>query len=206
MARLGRELATTQLGEQARKRRLQIATWVAREVLPHEAGIRAWLARSRLSREDIDELIQESYCRLAMLDSVDHIGSPRAYFFSIARNLLLRRLRRGKIVSFETIAEIDSHCDEDALSPERQMMAKRDYARVLDMVAALPERCRRVIELRKIQGWSQKKIAEHLGTSEKAVEKQIWVGVRAIRDAWSRAERQAEHDLTELGLREERRR
>ena len=166
-----------------------LAAWVAREIMPHEAHIRAWFSRARLSPEDVDDLMQEAYCRIAMLDAVDHISSPHAYFFSVARNLLLRRLRRQQIVPFEAISEIESYRDEDMPSPEEQTSSRMAYERVMALIANLPERCRRVVELRKIEGWSQKQIAEHLGMTEKAVEKQIWAGVRAVREAWALAER-----------------
>jgi DNA-directed RNA polymerase specialized sigma24 family protein len=162
----GEEATDREAKAQLAHRRL-LAGWVAREIMPHEARIRAWFGRARLSPEDVDDLMQEAYCRIAMLDAVDHITSPHAYFFSVARNLLLRRLRRQQIVPLEAISEIESYRDEDTPSPER---------------------CRRVIELRKIEGWSQKQIAEHLGITEKAVEKQVWAGVRAVRQAWALAE------------------
>ena len=160
---------------------------MAREVIPHEARVRSWLGRSRVSPEDVDELIQESYCRLAMLETVEHIDCPDAYFFSIVRNLLLRRLKRQRVVPLETVAEIDAYID-DRPSPEQLAAGRLDYARMLGFMAALPERCRQVLQLRKIDGWSQKQIAAHLGTTEKAVEKQVWLGVKAIRAAWSQAE------------------
>lgn len=153
------------------------------EILPHEARIRTWLRRSRLSSDDVDEIVQEAYCRIAMLESVDHITVPDAYFFSIVRNLLLRRLKRQRIVPFETIAEIESFQD-DRPSPEQVIGSKLAYEKVLALIADLPERCRHIVQLRKIEGWSQREIAEHLGTTEKAVEKQIWIGIRAVREAW----------------------
>lgn len=157
--------------------------------MPHEAHVRAWLGRARASTEDIDELIQEAYCRIAMLDTVEHIDNPHAYFFSIARNLLLRRLKRQQIVPFTAISEIEHFRDENSVSPEDQVGSRMALDRVLALIAGLPERCRRIVELRKIEGWSQKDIAVHFGISEKAVEKQIWVGVRAVREAWREAER-----------------
>jgi RNA polymerase sigma factor (sigma-70 family) len=172
-----------------------IASWVASEIMPHEAHIRARFLRARLSPEDVDDLMQEAYCRIAMLDTIEHITSPQAYFFSVARNLLLRRLRRQQIVPFEAIGEIEIYRDEDTPSPEEQVCSRMAYERVMALIATLPERCRRIVELRKIEGWSQKKIAEHLGMTEKAVEKQVWVGVRAVREAWALAERQADDRL-----------
>lgn len=140
-------------------------------------------------------MIQEAYCRIAMLTAIDHIDAPSAYFFSIVRNLLLRRLKRQRIVSFEAIAEIEAYRDDATPSPEEQTGSHLAYERVRALIAALPERCRRIVELRKIEGWSHREIAGHLGMTEKAVEKQIWVGVRAVREAWHTAERRAGQQL-----------
>jgi RNA polymerase sigma factor (sigma-70 family) len=170
------------------EQRRRIARWVATMVLPHEALVRGRLRRSHVSPEDIDDVIQEAYCRLAMLEGFDHIESPPAYFFSVARNLLIRRLKQQRLVPLAAIAEIDGLSDERP-SPERETSGKLAYAKASAMIATLPERCAEILRLRKIEGWSQKRIAEHLGMTEKAVEKQLWVGVRFIRDAWSRAER-----------------
>lgn len=186
------------------ERRRRIAAWVAREVIAHEAPVRAWLARSRVSEEDIEELVQEAYCRLSMLDSVDHIDRADAYFFSIVRNLLVRRLRRQRVVPIDAIAEIESCSDDRQPSPEQEAGARRDYARMLDFMAALPERCRSIVMLRKIEGWSQKEIAAHFDMTEKAVEKQVWVGVKAIQRAWSEADRESRERL--LAFENERRR
>ncbi len=160
------------------------ATWVARSVLPHEAGVRAWLRRAHVSDAEADDLVQEAYCRLSALDAVDHITQPGAYFFSMVRNLLVRRLRQMPVVQFETIAEIEAVVDP-AAGPEREVGARIDYARLHAMMAALPERTRRAIELRRIEGLSQREIAAELGVSEGTVENLVHRGVRAIVQSWS---------------------
>lgn len=161
-----------------------MAAWVAQNVIPHEAAVRAWLARSRVTREDIDELIQDAYCRLAMLDAVEHISRPDAYFFSIVRNLLVRRLKRARVVPIEALAEIEAYSIDDSPSPERQAAARLDYQRVMSLIAGLPERCREMVMLRKIEGLSQRAIATRLGVTEAVVEKQVWQGIRAVQAAW----------------------
>jgi len=165
--------------------------WVATNVIPHEAAVRGWLTRSRVRAEDIEELIQDAYCRLAMLDRVDHIERANAYFFSTVRNLLMRRLKRERIVSIETIAEIDSYIDLQP-TPEEQAASRLDFARLTVFLDTLPERCATVVRLRKIEGWSQKEIAAELGITEKAVEKQVWLGVKAIQAEWRRADSEAD--------------
>lgn len=153
--------------------------WVADHVMPHEARVRAWLGRARVAREDVDDLIQESYCCLAALDSVDHIDRPDAYFFSTARNLLVRKLRRAAVVPIVTIAEIESF-DDGRPSPEREVAGRRDYDRVLALIGRLPDPCRRVVEMRRLEGRPQREIAHALGISEGMVEWHVHNGVKTV--------------------------
>ena len=83
-----------------------IMEWVGREILPHEGQCRAWLRRT-LDPDDLEDVIQEAYCRIAELADVGHIKNGKAYFFTTARMIVLERLRRARIVRIETIAEID---------------------------------------------------------------------------------------------------
>lgn len=154
--------------------------------------MRAWLSRSRAAPDDIDELVQEAYCRLAMLDSVEHIGRPDAYFFSIVRNLYVRRLKRARVVPIEAIAAIESHSADDAPSPEREAGSRLEVERVLGLIARLPDRCRQIVQMRRIEGLSQKEIASRLGVTEKVVEKQVWQGIRAVQALWQAADAEAE--------------
>ena len=160
--------------------------------MPCEPAVRAWLIRSRARPEDVDELIQEAYCRIAMLDDVEHIGRADAYFFSIVRNLYVRRLKRARVVPFETIAAIESHSADDAPSPEREAGGRLEAERVLGLIARLPERCRKIVQMRRIEGLSQKEIASRLGVTEKVVEKQVWQGIRAVQALWREAGAEAE--------------
>lgn len=178
---------------EARKRR---AVWVSLRVLPHEPRARAWLRRMRVVETDADEVIQEAYCRLATLDAVDHIENPGAYFLSVIRNLLGRRLRSAKVVPLESIAEIEAA--DPALDPEHQAAASQMRGRLHLLIDELPERCARILKLRKLQGYSQREIAEMLGISESIVENQVQLGVRSLTRAWSRAAAEASDRLSEF--------
>jgi RNA polymerase sigma factor (sigma-70 family) len=153
---------------------------VVAEIMPHEAGVRAWLARSMISPDDIDDLIQEAYCRLAALDRIDHIRRPDGYFFQTVKNLIMEQLRRVRVVRIEVAAEIDDHLRDDRPSLEDEAGARSELSRVQALVAALPERCRRIFEMRKIEGLSQREIAIRLGVSESVVENEGARGLRLI--------------------------
>jgi len=163
-----------------------IIKWVGSQILPHEADVRAWLRRAKLVNEDIEDILQESYCRMAALISVDHILSPRGYFFTVAKNIALLRLRRSRIVRIESVDEIDRlEIMSDAPSPEQIAVGRAELARVHRLIADLPARCRRIFEMRKIQGLPQKEIARVMGLSETIVENESAKGLRLIIRAMS---------------------
>lgn len=166
-----------------------ILDWVACEVLPHEGRVRAWLGRALVDPSDVDDVIQEAYCRLSELGSVAHIRHGGAYFFTTARSIVLQRLRRERTVSIEVAREPqmieEFHADDP--SPERVVGARRELERVLRLIDELPQHYQRVIELRRIQGLSQKETARILGVTENVVENHSVRGLRMILRALSRS-------------------
>lgn len=168
--------------------RAEIVAFVGGHILPHEADVRAWLRRSGSSPEDVDDVVQEAYCRLAALDGVAHIVSGRAYFFRIARNIAIEKIRRARIVRIDCITEIDAlNVVDDEPSPERVVASRRELSRVRRLIEELPERCRQIFTLRRIHGLSQKEIAARLGVTENVVETQAARGLRLILRALSEA-------------------
>ena len=75
--------------------------WFAEEVQPHESALRSWLKVRFASCPDIDDVVQESYIRILRARTTGKIEHPKAYLFSTARNAMLDRLRRARVVAFE---------------------------------------------------------------------------------------------------------
>jgi RNA polymerase sigma factor (sigma-70 family) len=161
--------------------RKDIIAWVGSHVLPHEAAVRSWLTRWTGRAQDIDDVMQEAYCRLAALDSVAHIGSGRAYLFQTTRNIVLEQVRRSKIIRIDDATDIGSVSIADEAPPlERVVAGARELQRVEKLIHQLPLKCRRVFILRRIHGESQRDIARMFGISESAVEKLATRGLKLI--------------------------
>jgi RNA polymerase sigma-70 factor (ECF subfamily) len=161
--------------------RKDIVAWVGSHVLPHEAAVRAWLRRWTGRAQDIDDVIQEAYSRLASLDSVAHIGSGRAYLFQTTRNIVLEQVRRAKIIRIDNVTDIGTLSIVDEAPPlDRVVAGARELQRVEQLIDQLPLKCRRVFVLRRIHGVSQREIAGMFGISESAVEKLAMRGLKLI--------------------------
>ncbi|KPN05868.1 RNA polymerase sigma factor [Xanthomonas arboricola] len=159
----------------------QRAAWLATQILPHEPALRRWLRKHAPGNVDCDDVIQETYAILAGLGEVGHIANPRAYLFTAAQSVLLQQVRRARIVSIESVAEIERlDITQDERSPERHAIAGQELRRIGEALAALPDKCRQVFLLRKVDGLSQREIAALLGISENTVEKHIVKGLRLL--------------------------
>ncbi|ATQ41506.1 RNA polymerase subunit sigma-24 [Caulobacter mirabilis] len=161
--------------------RRDVVAWVGQQVLPHEGDVRAWLRGLSVSEHQVDDIVQEAYCRIAALDSIAHIASGRAYLFGAARNIMLEQIRRSRIVRFETMSEIERlEAADGQPSPEQAVDGRRQLERVKALIAALPDRCRQVFELRRVQGLSQRETAARLGVTENVVEAQTARGLKLV--------------------------
>ena len=146
-----------------------------------EAEARRWLRRSTLGRREEADIIQEAYYRIWRGTAPADVVSPRAYFLQVVRNILFEHLRRDKVISFAALAEIDARIiPSEEPHAERVVAATSRLALVRTLLSELPGRCRRVMEMRRIDARSQRETAEALGISENVVEKDVARGLRHL--------------------------
>ncbi|MGN8000490.1 RNA polymerase sigma factor [Sphingomonas sp. 22176] len=152
--------------------------------------MRVWL-RAAFPSVDVDDVVQETYCRISGLEQFEHIDDPRSYFFRAARNVVLEQIRRERVVSIGAasgLAELDNAPDP-AQSPEEIVAGRHMIARIERLIDALPDRARQVFRLRKIDGMAQRDIALRLRIPETAVENDVARGLLRILDQLSEEEK-----------------
>jgi RNA polymerase sigma-70 factor (ECF subfamily) len=165
------------------ERRDPLKEWFCREVLPLEPALTRYIRRNWRNESDVAELRQEVYARAYEGAQGQLPGNTKAYLFTTARNHLINSARRAQIVSFDLVADLEnSIVVVDAVTPDRLLTARDELRRVQAGLDRLPPRCREVIVLRRIEGLSQKEVAERLGVSVSTVEQQLTKGMRALVD------------------------
>ena len=169
--------------------------WFIREILTHEAALMRFLQRHWPQREDHHDLRQELYARVYEAASRALPTQPKAFLFTSARHLMADRIRRNRVVSIETMGDLEpSSVLVDDVSPERWCGGRQLLRRLSDAFDCLPDRCREVVWLRRVEQLSLKEVAMRLGITEKTVEKHIAKGMRLLADALHGEHRDAAND------------
>lgn len=157
--------------------------WFAREILVHEGALMRYLQRCWYQRDEIPDLRQDIYVRVYDAAAKTRPAMPKSFMFTIARHLMTDRLRRARVVSIDAVGDIDAlNVLIDDITPERRLSAGQELQHLAEAMDRLPPRCRQVIWLRRVEDWSQKAVAAHMGISEKTVEKQVAKGMRLMAD------------------------
>ena len=125
------------------------------------------------SEEDTLDLIQEVFIRLwDARSSLKDSTNTEAFLFTIARNAVISTFRK-KITEKEYLEHLKFTATKNSSDTEKQV----DYAllseQVKELVGRLPEQRRRVFQLSKEEGYSNKDIADKLKISIKTVEDHI---------------------------------
>ncbi len=153
--------------------------WFKEEVHAHDGQLKAWLRGTYPAvRNEVDDVVQESYLRVWRRHAAKPIESAKAFLFTAARHVAIDFLRRNKSSPFDPLGSLEaSPVIDDAPNAADALTIQDRYRLLVEAVAALPPRCREVILLHKIQGRSQKEVAAQFGISERTVEAHVRTAV-----------------------------
>jgi len=159
----------------------EVMAWFAREVLPMEPILMHFLRSNWRNKDDIEDLRQDVYLRVCEAAQREFPDQVRPFVLATARNLLINRARRERVVPIEAIADLDAMgIALDAPSPERAVIARDELRRLQSAIDHLPPRCREAIILGRVDGLTGREIAARMGISEKTASEHLAKGIYAL--------------------------
>ena len=154
-----------------------------RDVLPLEQMLERYIARNWPVQSDIQDIRQDVYSKVYKSALSGLPDNTRAFVFATAKNLLIDKIRKNRIVSIETVMDFDElNVSINEAGPFQTTSARAELRVFQQGMENLPDRTRDVIYLRKVEGKSQKQTAKILGISEPTVERHVSKGIRALAD------------------------
>lgn len=162
----------------------ELEDWFRQEVLPYERALMQYLSQKQGLRADAEDLRNEIYIRILESAARAKPAVPKAFLFSTARNLLIDLARRNRVVAIDLLEDLDVlNVLIDEISPERQVSGRQQLQRISRIFDRLPEKCRGVLWLRRIEGLSQREVAQRQGITEAMVAKHVYRGLRYLAGA-----------------------
>lgn len=131
--------------------------------------LKGFFMRRLPTRQDTEDLMQETYSRIANSD-VSVIRDPKAFLFKIANNLILDEFRRGRLNANKELLpfEEEDHVSEIP-SLDRVVSGKQAMDVFEDLLDELPPKRKQVFVLQRFKGMSYTQIADFCGISESTV-------------------------------------
>lgn len=169
--------------------------WFKTVILPQESALRGRLRRILPATQELDDMVAEVLTRAYATENWQNVLTGRAYLFTIARNLVIDAARRNKVVSFETIADLELL--QGGHNLEAQIHAREALRQVEVIVDTLPPQCRKVFILRRVHEKSMLEIAADLSLSVSTVEKHLAKAIGIVMRAWAERE---ETDFERAGV------
>lgn len=154
--------------------------WFAEEIHAHDSQLKSYLRKSFPNVRDVDDVMQESYLRIWKARATHPVHYAKAFLFRVARHVALDRVRHEHRSPIDPIRDLSTLGAPDEGGAWASGV-ERKIELLSDAIAALPERRREIVILRKLKRLSQKETALQLGVSERTVENQLLRGIKQCR-------------------------
>ena len=138
----------------------------------HEREIFVYALRLVGSRDEADDLFQETFLAAFRGWPPARRGTERAWLYKIATNKAIDRGRRTR-----RLVPLD---DLRLAAPERDGVTLADVATA---IRALPAGQRAAFVMRKVEGRPYREVAEALGCSEEAVRSRVAEAMKKVKEA-----------------------
>ncbi|MBA5706381.1 DUF4974 domain-containing protein [Pseudomonas fulva] len=149
----------------------------------HYDDLLQFLTRRMRDRQRAADVAHETYLRLVQIDAhAVPVLHPRSFIFRVAGNIAIDALRRDqRLAACHDDSEGMVHVACGAPAPEAALLAS-ERLQILDQaLLQLPPKARQALLLNRVEGLTQRQVAQRLGVSESMVAKYIGQALRHCR-------------------------
>ena len=131
------------------------------------------------NRDDAKDLVQQTMISLwEQQDTLQKIEYIRTYLFHCVHNASINQIRRKKL---QTTSESAAFLQNLSWEFTDEMVSKEQCREIELAIEQLPNQCRKVLELNRMQGMTYKEIAEQLQISHRTVDSHLTNATRLLR-------------------------
>jgi RNA polymerase sigma factor (sigma-70 family) len=133
-----------------------------------------FLARCHVQRDDVADIVQETYFRVLKSGELGRIQHPRAFLLRVAHNVALNAAKRRRTAGDYDAMEVPGvELEDEQPSHYRRLKAEQELTIVRAALAELSPKCREVFVLNRFEHRTYAEIARELGLSVSMIEKYV---------------------------------
>lgn len=145
--------------------------------------LRRYLGRLLGNTSEAQDVAHDAYLRVYPSVADEKTERPEALLYVTARRLAINRLKRRSISPLAPEGNSLETTASTTPGVAQQVMARQEWRLLEEAIASLPEGCRAVLLLRKVELLSHREIADRLGIAISTVEKQHARALRLLKAA-----------------------
>ncbi len=135
------------------------------------------LKNKELSEEAVSDVFFRIWLQRAKISEIENF---KAYIFTSSRNISLNYLDKEKRKKAVSLEDISVSLPIDEICPESELISKELKEAIGRAIDHLPERCKLIYNLAKVEQLKYKEIAQVLGISVKTIDHQLTIAVQKI--------------------------
>lgn len=156
----------------------------------HGAALRAFLRMRRVGNEELEDIVQDVFVRLARMNDLRERLPPgeqrnRAFLFTVANNLLVdqRRHQRLQRQYLQEQAAMSDETENTGESPELAALAREQLDHLRGVIMNLHPKWRESFILTRFMHKSYRQAADEMGVSVRQIERYVTKALVKIRKA-----------------------
>ena len=129
------------------------------------------------------DLRQDIYAEIVASAQKQIPNAAKPFVFAIARNIVVDRMRRERVIPMDTIADVEKlGLASETPSPDRIIIARDELRQLRAAIEQLPSRCREVVVMARIEGLPSREIAARLNLTDATVSYHLKKGMQLLVD------------------------
>lgn len=145
------------------------------------SGLVVFAMKLVVEKEIAEDIVQDFFYKLWSEREKHSINSSlKSYFFSSVRNRCLDHLRHNK-VSEKAGVFLAQQMEQDAYDESNYLVEEELRERIHDAIGKLPEKCRKIFVMNRLEGLKPTEIAEKENISVRTVEGHIGKASKLLR-------------------------
>lgn len=127
-------------------------------------------------KEESEEIVQEVFIKIwEQRDQLKIQNLLKSYLYKAVKNQTLNRIRNNQ--KFIITREMPFQLTEESDEPQYHFTGQE----IQEAIQQLPDQCRLIFEMKRVDGLSYKEISKRLLLSEKTIENQMGIALKKLR-------------------------